>query len=254
MAATERANVGLHPHIIGTLVALEPRHDARVVDIGCGSGAMLLKLAAMGYTALHGIDIVRPHADRAGIAFSECDLDKLETGFDDESVDLIVSVEVFEHIENLGSLLRELTRVLRRDGRMLITTPNVHSVEARLRYLLLGELKQFDRIGDPTHITPLFMHPFEVLLRRHGLEICERWGWPLDGSSPTSRTGLRAAGRVLRALGLRASLSGDQLCLVIRKVASATTASTSQDKLLAVTAHYGQLRGDAGVKAGHDVR
>lgn len=239
MAAMERANTGLHPYIIDKIVALQGDRGARIIDVGCGSGAMLAKLAALGYIALHGIDIVRPLGACAGIEFSECDLDKLETGFDAESVDLVVSVEVFEHVENLGSLLRELSRVLRPDGRMLITTPNVHSVEARLRYLLLGQLKQFDRIGDPTHITPLFIHPFTVLLRRHGLEICECWGWPIDGTSPTSRIGLRAAGRVLRALGLRASPSGDQLCLLIRKVTGVTKAHATRDKQLAVTAHYG---------------
>lgn len=63
---------------------------------------MLLKLAALGYGDLHGIDIVRPTENRAGIEFSECDLDHFETAFDDESVHLVVSVEVFEHIENLG--------------------------------------------------------------------------------------------------------------------------------------------------------
>ena len=146
---------------------------------------------------------------------------------------------MFEHIENLGSLLRELSRVLRPDGRMLITTPNVHSVEARLRYFMLGQLKQFDRIGDPTHITPLFIHPFKVLLRRHGLEISECWGFPLNGTSPTSRAGLQVAGRLLRALGLDANPSGDQLCLMIRKVADAGKVPASQTKQRAVTAHYG---------------
>ena len=239
MSVTERANVGLHPHIIDKIVSLQRGQHARIGDIGCGSGAMLLKLAAMGYSNLHGIDIVRPQQRCAGVDFSECDLDALETGFDDESIDLLVSVEVFEHIENLGSLLRELFRVLRPDGRMLITTPNVHSVEARLRYFMLGQLKQFDRIGDPTHITPLFIHPFKVLLRRHGLEISECWGFPLNGTSPTSRAGLQVAGRLLRALGLDASPSGDQLCLMIRKVADAAKVPASQTKQRAVTAHYG---------------
>lgn len=237
--AVERANPGLHPHIIGKIVALQRSPEARIVDIGCGSGAMLLKLADLGYTQLHGVDIVRPQHGRAGIEFFECDLDRLQMSFEDESVDLVVSVEVFEHIENLGSLLRELSRVLRRDGRLLITTPNVHSVEARLRYLLSGQLKQFDRIGDPTHITPVFIHPFKVLLRRHGLEVSECWGWPLDGTSPTSRPALQMAGRVLRALGLSAAPSGDQLCLLIRKRSDRTGIAASQDKRVAVTAHYG---------------
>lgn len=234
----ERANAGLHPHITGRLVQLVPQRGARIVDVGCGSGSMLERLAALGYSDLHGIDIVQPQTQGAGISFVECDLDDLHTAFESASVDMIVSVEVFEHVENLGSLLKELSRLLRADGQMLITTPNVHSIEARLRLLVLGQLKQFDRIGDPTHISPIFMHPFSLLLKRHGLEVADLWGFPLDGSSPTSRPVLQGMGRVLRALGLRGAPSGDQLCLLIRKRRD-TAQPQAKDKRQAVTAHYG---------------
>lgn len=240
MATIERANAGLHPHIVERLVELVPQRDACIVDVGCGSGSgsMLARLAAQGYSNLHGIDIVRPQAECAGVTFLERDLDELHTGFEAASVDMIVSVEVFEHIENLGSMLKELARVLRVDGQLLMTTPNVNSVEARLRLLLLGQLKQFDRIGDPTHITPIFMHPFQLLLQRHGLEVVAVWGFPLDGSSPTSRPVLQTLGRTLRAFGLKGAPSGDQLCLLIRKARGAEV-EQAQRKRQALTAHYG---------------
>jgi hypothetical protein len=118
-----------------------------------------------------------------------------------------------------------------------LTTPNVHSVEARLRLLLLGELKQFDCIGDPTHIAPVFSHPFALLLRRHGLQVKQRWGFPLDGSSPTSRPALRLAARLLGGLGLKGAPAGDQLCLWVGHDAQAGPAA-QRDKRHDVTAHY----------------
>jgi 2-polyprenyl-3-methyl-5-hydroxy-6-metoxy-1,4-benzoquinol methylase len=106
LATIERANAGLHPHITERLQTLVPQRDARIVDVGSGSGSMLGRLAAAGYSDLHGIDIVRPREADPGIGFTACDLDELHTAFESASVDMIVSVEVFEHIENLGSLRR----------------------------------------------------------------------------------------------------------------------------------------------------
>lgn len=237
MNTSERANAGLHPHILHRITALVPDKSLRILDVGCGTGVMLGKLAALGYSNLHGLDIAPPDQRMAGVSFTACDLDDCKTPFEASSQDLIVSVEVFEHIENLGSLLAEIARVLTQDGWLLVTTPNIHSIEARLRFFLLGRLKQFDAIGDPTHITPVFLHPFKRLLRRHDLELVEAWGHPLDGHSPTSRRVLRWASGLLKWVGLPASIPGDQLCMLIRRVRSGS-AIPPTDKKNAVTAHY----------------
>ena len=237
MPKIERANAGLHPHIIEHALALVHDRRARILDLGCGSGAMLESLLAHGYRDLHGIDIARPADPTPGITFIEADLDAPVLPFEADSLNLVLCVEFIEHVENPGALLREIARVLHPQGRLLLTTPNLHSVEARLRLLLLGQLKQFDRIGDPTHIAPVFSHPFAVLLRRHGLQVERRWGYPVDGSSPTSRPALRLAARLLRGLGLKGEPAGDQLCLLIGRCAHAGLAESS-DKRHAVTAHY----------------
>lgn len=244
MKLDERANAGLHPHILGKIESIQPARAARIVDVGCGSGAMLGRLADAGYTNLVGLDIAPPAAGRPGVTFIECDLDACVTPLESSSVDLAISVEVFEHIENIGSLLAELSRVLGPGGKILATTPNVHSLEARLRYLLLGKLKQFDAIGDPTHILPIFQFTFERVLRRHGFETSQAWGFPLDGSSPTSRPGLRMAARVLRALGFKGSPCGDQLCLLIQKRPEPSSAEPAGKRAL-LTSHYEPRAGQA---------
>lgn len=152
MKLVERANSGLHSHIAEKISSLKIAKNASVLDLGCGTGAFLARLGELGYTSLNGMDIALPEKNLDGINFKEFDLDARDMPYSDASLDLIVSVEVFEHIENMGFLVKEIARILTPRGFLIITTPNVNSIEARLRYLFLGKLKQFDEIGDPTHI------------------------------------------------------------------------------------------------------
>ena len=217
MNLTERANPGLHEHVLERATAAVADRAARVLDIGCGTGALLVRFRSRGYTHLQGIDIAPP-ADLPGVHFHSLDLDDPRFPVETGSVDLALALEVLEHIENVGAFLAEIHRVLAPTGRVLLTTPNVHSVEARLRLLLLGQLKQFDSIGDPTHIYPVFSFPFNRLLTRHGFQVVQRWGFPEDGTSPTSRGALRRLAGLARIFGLRGDPDGDQLCLVLQRV------------------------------------
>lgn len=237
MELTERANSGLHSHVAEMLTRVAKDKNAKILDLGCGTGALLARLWAMGYKSLHGVDIALPEQALAGITFDTCDLDSGKLPFEDDSLDLIVSVEVFEHVENMGSLIREVRRTLSPGGVLIMTTPNVHSTEARLRYLLLGKLKQFDEIGDPTHVYPVFMHAFNKVLSRNSLEVAEVWGYPLDGGSPTSRTSLQVAARLLKILGFAATPEGDHLCLAIRRK-PVSSASSEMSKRELVASHY----------------
>jgi len=236
MKLTERANPGLHEHVIARAVSSTPDRSATVLDIGCGTGALLVRLRDCGYTNLAGIDI-SPPPPMPGVNFHALDLDQPGFPLADESVDLAMAVEVLEHIENAGAFLAEIRRVLAPAGRLLLTTPNVHSVEARLRLLLLGHLKQFDSIGDPTHIYPVFSFPFNRLLARHGLRVAQRWGFPEDGTSPTSRGALKALSGLARLLGLRGDPDGDQVCFMLQR-SDEPALDARGGKLAALTGHY----------------
>jgi len=234
MELTERANAGLHDHLVAQAMRAKPARSATVLDIGCGTGALLRQLRQRGYANLSGVDIAPPE-DFDGIRFHARDLDQPGLPFADQSIDLLLAVEIVEHLENPGLFLAEVRRLLAPDGCALITTPNVHSVEARLRFALLGQLKQFDAIGDPTHVNPVFQRPFGLLLARHALRPTRTWGFPEDGSSPTSRTALRRLATLARGFGLRGGPDGDQLCM---QIAHESAADLRPSKKESLTAHY----------------
>jgi SAM-dependent methyltransferase len=228
----------LHQHVAAKVKYIAPQLQSRILDLGCGSGALLERLASIGYRDLKGVDI-RPPASTSVIQYEQADLDHFSLNAKNGSIDLALAVEVIEHIENPGLFLAELARLLKPGGLALFTTPNLHSAQAKLLFSLSDRLKQFDAKGDRTHITPIVLFPFTRLLNRHGFILKESWGFPLNGSSPTSRPAMRLAASLLRPLLRSRMAHGDTLCLLVECTKVETEDQTSmQDKVAFLTNHY----------------
>ena len=237
MSLSERTTTGLHEFIAERLIKVAPERDVSILDVGCGTGALLVRLRALGFKRLCGIDIDPPEA-LPGINFFQCDLDNFNTPLEAGTIDFALAVEVVEHVENIGGLLQELSRLLAPNGQFLLTTPNLHSVEAKVRFLLSGNLKQFDTIGDPTHVSPVFRFPFERILKRHGFFVIDAWGYPKDGTSLTSRPSLRLLAKAARFFGAKDEPAGDNLCMLVGRSADTRFAINAEQKRQNLTSHY----------------
>jgi SAM-dependent methyltransferase len=192
-----------------------------ILDLGCGSGAWLARLARHGFTDLRGVDngSMVPMAAGSGYTCSQADLDNSDLGLGDAKFGLITAIEVLEHMENPGHLLGHVRRHLAADGYFLLTTPNLHSVRARVRFAVTGKLAGFDRTNvpfEPTHIYPVFITCLDRLLPRYGLETVQRWTYP-----PVGGSGSRLAARMVAALLASVfpnQYPGDLLCVLVRQM------------------------------------
>lgn len=107
----------------------EVQHRNRILDIGCGTYPLFL--TQIDFVEKYGVDQhisseVQESAMRKGIALSEIDLQKdTVLPWENDSFDVVSMLAVFEHIEpaNLPFLLAEIYRVLKPQGRYIITTP-----------------------------------------------------------------------------------------------------------------------------------
>jgi 2-polyprenyl-3-methyl-5-hydroxy-6-metoxy-1,4-benzoquinol methylase len=156
-----------------------------LVDAGCGSGD-LWRSAKGRFSRCIGIDAVRYPELPADVAFLPADLDVGPLPLDHASADVTAAVEVIEHLENPRAFVRELVRVTKPGGWVVITTPNQLSALSLLTLVLKGRYSAFQERDYPAHRTALL----EIDLRRIAAEcgidqvsvIFTAWGrLPLSG-------------------------------------------------------------------------
>lgn len=107
--------------------AMVPASPAlRILDVGCGTGLNAASFAKSGHQVV-GVDIspvaVEKYCAR-GFEGHVCDIESERLPFEASSFDLVYASEVIEHCVHTFSFLKELNRMLRPGGQLLLSTPN----------------------------------------------------------------------------------------------------------------------------------
>lgn len=210
----ERSVPGLHEHVFRHVVSrFEP---SRAIDLGAGTGAFAERLAAAGFDVL-AVDR-DPSSFAATVPFRSSDfgLPDWEGELGPARWPLVTSLEVIEHLEAPIAFLRSIAALLSPTGRAVLTTPNVDSLPARLKFLLRGRLRMLDEHDDPTHISPIF---WELLVRQYlpaaGLRLVHAETYPTDGFVAGRSVYRHLLQLIAPILALHPRLLGDNHVLVL---------------------------------------
>ncbi|HHO75405.1 MAG TPA: class I SAM-dependent methyltransferase [Deltaproteobacteria bacterium] len=137
MEPVQLANTGVHEKVLNHFRTFTP---GAVLDLPCGPGGISKALDEMGYRVTAG-DIHPEYMNVPGIQAIECNMNS-RLPFEDASFDYVVCVEGIEHTENPYNAIREISRILKPGGRLVITTPNYLNIERRLKFLFSGSFSK----------------------------------------------------------------------------------------------------------------
>lgn len=222
--------LGLDPPLVRIIYDVLPKlnipANATVLDIGCGDGRVLKTLKKNSpLWRLYGVDVSEPNVEalvREGfnIYLTDVNLEKLP--FQDNSFDLIMMLNVIEHLVDPDNALSEAYRILKKGGLLLVTTPNLAFWINRLLivfglqpiYTEVSTLKVCGRkyhfLGQgnqPVGHLRIFTKPaLNDILRLHGFNILKVVGFP-DDRLP------RPVKMIDRLLSKRASLATSMLAI-----------------------------------------
>lgn len=151
------------------------RSTPSILDIGAGQGALSARLQEAG-ARVCACDVVPEQFDVTGIDFRAVTSDG-RLPFEDRAFDVVVAIEVVEHVDGHDRFFAEVARVLRPGGIMMFTTPNILSLKSRMRFLLtgfyysFGPLEPFARDPVSQHIAPFSVNRYEWVMSQHGLRL-----------------------------------------------------------------------------------
>jgi SAM-dependent methyltransferase len=179
-----------YEHVHRYALAFEMARDLDVLDIASGEGYGAAYLAIVARSVV-GVDIDAESVRHAAARYTAMNL-SFRTGsctripLPSESIDLVVSFETIEHIEEHEQFMRELVRVLRPHGRLLISSPNklVYSDKAQYR--------------NPYHARELYFDEFRDLLQ-NWFPFCRVYGQRIIATSAIHP--LRGVARDARCIG-----------------------------------------------------
>ncbi|SPP65621.1 class I SAM-dependent methyltransferase [Nitrospira lenta] len=204
--------------VLRTLIRSEPGTDVRLLDIGCSSGALLRSAMTHGF----GAEGVEPAAQAAEFAQStglKVFHGYLEAArFPASSFDAVTLMEVIEHLPDPGALLKEVGRILKPNGMLVVGTGNGVSWTVRLIGARWGYFQVAAHGGHISFFNPLSL---AMLAGRCGFEIerSETRRVSLSESHETGRVMYRLLKIAAEMLAMPARLfgKGHDMLVFLRK-------------------------------------
>ena len=167
------AIASLHEQCMAQIKALGLPRSAKVLDLGAGEGAFSQRLVDAGLQV--NAAEMDPGRFRLDVP---CQNINLNQDFHDkwnEKFDLVVAIEIIEHLHGPRHFIRNCLQALNSNGFLLLTSPNTESWLSRIRFLRDGHFLWFDETDYTSygHLTPIFSWQIRQICRELGAQLVQ---------------------------------------------------------------------------------
>ncbi len=158
---TGKSRIPIHPkHLVENpehrwyLDSIKTNHN--IVDLGCSNGAQTIEMARKGFlvvgfeidkTSLKQAISLKSVSESDNILFVQLDLENNSLPVRNEWADVVLLLDVIEHLNQRNKILGEVHRILKDDGKLLLSAPNKQTQFKKLK----SEAGLFS-YADPTHV------------------------------------------------------------------------------------------------------
>lgn len=166
---------GIHDRFVSFFVNMIGKDkNMKVLDAGAGQGALTKRLHEEGFN-ISACDLFPERFKYNKAEFKKADLTK-NLPYDDNSFDVIVAVEVLEHLIDHEIFFIECNRILKENGKLIISSPNILSLKSRFRFLVSGFFYSFKPLDvndnhGLQHVSSLTLDQYNYLARKNGFTV-----------------------------------------------------------------------------------
>ncbi len=180
------------------------KKGSKVLDVGSGSGEFLSLMQRAGW-GVSGVEYAQNTSNfaRDNLGLNVLNKDLLETNFEDGYFDLVTLWDSLEHLHKAGETLLEINRILKKDGILVISCPNIDN----LCVLLFKDswytnsprhLYQFSSEGIKSFLAKTNFKPFKILYKAGYFEpigfVVTFKNWLLAKSRRTFKAAVKSKG------------------------------------------------------------
>lgn len=164
-------------------VSLVPENTSRVIEIGCGTGSTLAWLKAnKGCAWATGVELFHDAAAQARTRLDEVyegNIENLDLSLEEGSFDVVLCLDVLEHMVDPWTVMQRITRLLKPGGVVIASIPNARHLRVVVPLVLLGKWEYSEEgLLDETHL--------RFFTRRSAIELMMRSGLTVDAVRGTN--------------------------------------------------------------------
>jgi ubiquinone/menaquinone biosynthesis C-methylase UbiE len=157
----------------------------KLLDVPAGRGALTARLKTLGFE-VSCCDLYPAIFRQPETEIRQGDLDE-RLPYEDAEFDHVVCIEGLEHIENPANAIREFSRLLKPQGQLIVSVPNIMNIEERLKWLFSGYTSHFKPLSRTAlaeierefpgmeevalHVNPIGYSEVRYLLEKSGFEL-----------------------------------------------------------------------------------